>query len=661
MSAQKSYNSIWICLTAVLAGIAMLLPDLQPAPVSNPSPWHRHASPVGLNALLPHAQADLASLPRQAQPEISAALGRDMTEYHVRPGLAGFVAENARQELTADITRTGIEIRNHELRWGMTLRSYGYGRHQAAVEAAAPIAIRNRAEFRRGPLTEWYVNGPMGIEQGFTLLRPPSISRSRVGAHEKRIGIANSLTITLFLTGTSIPTIDKDRKELTLHSPDGRPVLRYAGLSAVDARGRSLPASLEMQGEDLLLHVSDRGARYPVMIDPIVQTAILTPSDGQADENFTVSLAIDGNTAVVGASVASTGSGTRGGAAYVFVKPSTGWVNTTQTAKLTGSDSTATNSYFGYSVAISGNTIVVGRFSGSENVPVYVFVKPASGWTDMTETTQLLAPAGSNVLQGFGAAVSVSGSTIVAGAPYFDGVYPGTAYVYVESGGGWKTTSVPAATLQPSDPVGSNYFGGSLSLDNNTLAVGATGAYTGNGPTGAVYVFVRPAGGWANTTQTAKLSPSDGQPGGVFGVVFLRGKNLAVGAPYVNDYAGTAYVFVEPAGGWTNMTQTAELSPSNPHANNYFGMGVAVSGNVAVVGARGDNNYRGSAYLYVEPPTGWVNSKETRKLTASDQRPDNLFGSSVAMSGQTILVGAPTAPKHGETSGPGEAYIFGTE
>ena len=181
---------------------------------------------------------------------------------------------------------------------------------------------------------------------------------------------------------------------------------------------------------------------------PRIQNFTLTASDGANDDLFGMFVAIDGNTAVAGASLAEHGLGV----AYVFVKPPSGWANMTQTAELTSSDGAGC---FGCSVAISGNTIVIGATAATINGngaqgAVYVFVEPPTGWTNMTETAKLIASDGEPESY-FATGLAISGDTIVAGAPGISGYpMPGKAYVFVEPNGGWVDMT-QTAELTPSD------------------------------------------------------------------------------------------------------------------------------------------------------------------------------------------------------------------
>ena len=228
----------------------------------------------------------------------------------------------------------------------LALGGYGYGDAWQSVRPVRPQAAANRVEYPRRGLTEWYVNGPLGVEQGFTLVEAPP--RGADGA---------LLTVAVALAGGVTATAEGDG--VCLVRGDGQAVARYSGLSAVDATGRELPIRLEARGHQVLLRVDDRGAHYPVMIDPFIQTAKLTASDGAAGDQLGWSVAISGNTVVVGAFGATIGSNAEQGAAYVFVKAGATWTTMTETAKLTASDGAA-GDRLGFSVGISGDTVVAG-------------------------------------------------------------------------------------------------------------------------------------------------------------------------------------------------------------------------------------------------------------------------------------------------------------
>lgn len=607
--------------------------------------------------------ASLSSLPAEAQPRISGALGRVIADYQVDAQVAGFRIENARNKLATDFRAEGVEVRAGSALWRVALQGYGYGDTLRPVQGAAPKASSNRVEYRRGPLTEWYVNGPLGLEQGFTLDQPPSQSGGQ------------QLTIALALSGNVTAAVDRDRKGLTLTSREGQAELRYTGLAAHDASGRELRALLELQGTQLLLKVDAAGARYPVVIDPLVQLAQLTASEGQAGDEFGTSVASSGNTIVVGAPNATIGTNSQQGAVYVFVEPATGWATMTQTAELTSSDGEAGDN-FGFSVGISAGTVIVGApgatiGSAEGQGAAYVFVQPSGGWTNMTQTAKLTASDGAE-LADFGESVSASdnGSDLIVGAPYSTfgtNASQGTAYVFVKPRSGWTNTT-QTAELTASDGAAWNMFGSSVSFSNTTAVVGAPwAADSSNSFQGAAYVFAKPASGWANMTQTAKLTASDGAADDTFGwSVAMSTSTVAVGAPGhtvgLNEDQGAAYVFVMPAGGWANMTQTAELTASDGNALDQLGNSVAITGNTVVAGAHGamigSNQSQGAVYEFLMPKTGWTNVTQSAKLTATDGAVNSELGWSVAISSTTAVAGA-IYTTVGENQYQGAAYAFG--
>ena len=214
------------------------------------------------------AESDISSLPLAAQAAISGVLGRDNRDYHATATARGFRSENPAHALATDFANSGVVVEAGAERFGLTLRSLGYGEKLLPVASAGPTATKNRVEYRRGALTEWYVNGPLGLEQGFTLAAPPAERTS------------DPLTLALTLSGTLRASLEPSATDLEL-ALEGQPAsLRYRGLAASDATGRALRARLVLDGTTLLVRVDDGGARYPLTIDPLIEQAKLTASDG---------------------------------------------------------------------------------------------------------------------------------------------------------------------------------------------------------------------------------------------------------------------------------------------------------------------------------------------------------------------------------------------
>lgn len=364
----------------------------------------------------------------------------------------------------------------------------------------------------------------------------------------------------------------------------------------------------------------------------------------------------------------------------MFVKPPSGWSgNLTQSAKLTASD-VDTYDRFGRSVAISGDTIVVGSLYGNtgsawNSGAAYVFVKPPTGWSgNLTENAKLV-PTDIADDDRFGYAVAISGDTIVVGAPAADlgtKVNAGAAYVFVKPVGGWSGDLDENSKLTASDSVSGDVFGYSVAIGGDTVVVGAQGADpSGTANAGAAYLFVKPGGGWSgNRNENAKLIASDKVAEDSFGwSVAISGNTVVVGAPYADpdgvDAAGAAYLFVKPGAGWSGTrTQDAKLTTSVKDSSDGFGWSVAISGDTVMVGALwyrlGEVLEPGAVFVFVKPSGGWSgNLTENKRLVASGGISGDEFGNSVSISEDAgvVVVGAVFARPDGISS-TGAAYVF---
>jgi hypothetical protein len=410
----------------------------------------------------------------------------------------------------------------------------------------------NTVTYDHEGIREWYANGPLGIEQGFTINRRPA------GAGELTLvaGRVPRGTRTALAAG---------RGELTIVTRRGS--LRYSDLRVTDAAGQYVPAEIQVSAGRILIRVADAFGRYPLRVDPSVETGgaeLEAPSAGNGLAS--VAMSEDGKTVVAGGS----------GAAYVFTEPANGgWQNANPTAELT-ENGTASQDGFGNSVAISGDgsTIVVGAPGTSTTAgAAYVFTEPISGgWENATAAGEL---TDANVGDNFGVSVAMSadGRSLVVGAPNWP-AGSGAAYVFSEpTSGGWQDTP-PTAELTENSGISSDSFGRSvaLSADGTTTVVGAPDWPVGNG---AAYVFIEPAsGGWRSSTQTARLiavppvswSPTPFSFG--YGVAASGdGSTIAVTTEGLSNgpYSSSAspFVFSEPeSGGWQDQTtaQATDLS-----------------------------------------------------------------------------------------------------
>jgi len=386
--------------------------------------------------------------------------------------------------------------------------------------------------------------------------------------------------------------------------------------------------------------------------DPWIETARLIHAGGSADDAFGASVAIDGDTAVVGQPIGALVGMHVAGAAYVFVRSGGAW---TEAATLVPSDG-AIDDAFGNSVAISGDTIVVGAPGAAlgdvaAEGKAYVFVRPSGGWAGVLhENAQLgnFLAAGATGPDGLGFSVSISGDTVVAGAPESFS-QSGLVFVFVEPGAtGWTSTIAPSAFLEASS---GDHLGFSAAISGDTVVAGAT--YFSE--TGSAFVWVRPTGGWSDVLlESADLLPSAPSPGGEFGrSVAIDGTTAVVGAPGAvdSDYRSNAYVFQRPAGGWAGtLNESARLLPRlqiPPGPQLQLGNSVVIEGDTVVAGAPGETVFPfsyndGAAYLFRKPASGWSGDVRSRTeiLNVDNGAHQSLFGWSIGISGSTIVAGA---------------------
>jgi hypothetical protein len=376
-----------------------------------------------------------------------------------------------------------------------------------------------------------------------------------------------------------------------------------------------------------------------------VQRAELASPDTAADTYFGWAVAISGNTAIVG----EVGADAWRGAAYVFVRRGGTW---SQQAELTASDGAAGDA-FGFDVAISGKTALVGACGHSVGGDggqgaVYVFVRRGATWIQQAE----LSAADGAYADGFGYTIATSGDTaVVAANGHMVGgnAGQGAVYVFVRHGATWSQQ----AELTASDGVAGDQFGFDVAIWGDTVVAGAAlHPVGGNADRGAAYVFVRHGATWS---QQAEFTPADGA-GGYFGYsVAISGHTVVVGVPAStvggNEYQGSADVFARHGPTWT---QQAELTAADGGGGDFFGSAVAVVGSNAVIGAVGRNNGQGAAYVFVRGCRAWSQRDELTAGGAGDNF-GNVQG--IAISGDRVLIAAPGHTVD-DTANVGAVYVY---
>jgi hypothetical protein len=568
---------------------------------------------------------------------LSAALAAARYEVEARKG-GGYEASNPKQNFRIVFIPEGMEAHGsgsagQSWRLGMRLAAYGYGERKELLTCAGLKAEGERIEYRLrsrdgAGLSEWYVNRADGLEHGFTIPQAPGERRDE-----------EKLSLWVSLSGDLEARLADEGRAILLEGKEAGVGLRYDNLHAYDATGRELPSRMMLSGGGLKLEVSNEGAIYPVTIDPKLWVKMsvgrLKLEVRDEEEAYSVPTLSRQETRL------TAGAGEAGDLFGRSMKETALWA-------VDGAD----RDHFGSSVAISGDTVMVGAdqadwYSGA----VYVFTRSGETWTQRQKFTASDIESGDR----FGGSVAIDGDMAVVGADgsAADG-NPGAAYVFARSGETWAQQQ----KLTASGGAAGDYFGWSVAISGDTVVVGADRAVVdANSDRGAAYVFTRSGWTW---TQRQKLTASDGKVGDRFGYsVAIDGDTAVVGAGYADVGLkldqGAAYVFTRSGETWT---QRQKLTASDSALGAYFGSSVAISGDTVVVGARGayvDGEVnQGAAYVFTRSGETWT---QQQKLTASDGTARDHFGSSVAISGDTVVVGASQADVGGNYH-QGAAYVF---
>ena len=699
--------------------------------------------------------ADDASI-RKVLPASDWSNIRALYESHRHAAVAvegGYLARNPGQNWRTRFDGRGFETTPDAGDWSWGLELIDYGREGVERTVTTPFCIDVNAGRVMydwdATLTEWYINDTRGLEHGYTLHGQPR------GRHSNEdwnpTARADLLQFTLAVRGELRPQVSCDGRGVVFLNSNGAAVVHYTGLTVNDATGKSLPAWFEEASDQrstfdnssspslneishlpmLRIVINDEDSVYPLTIDPIAQQAYLKASNTGSGDQFGFSVAVSGDTVVVGAHREdSSATGVNGnqadnsaadsGAAYVFVRSGATW---SQQAYLKASN-TGTSDNFGYSVSISGDTVLVGAYredstatgvdgnqfdnSAEDAGAAYVFVRSGSNWNQQA----YLKASNTSVGDGFGYSVAVSGDTVVVGAIDEDssatGVNgnqsdnaasgSGAAYVFERSGTVWSQQ----AYLKASNTGTGDIFGISVAVSGDTVVIGANGedsSATGvNGnqsdnsslTSGAAYVFVRSGVVW---TQQSYFKASNTDAFDEFGIsVSVSGDTAIVGA-YLEDSnstgvngnqsnnsaadSGAVYVFVRSSMDWS---QQAYLKASNTGLFDRFGYAVSISGDTAVVGARfedsgatgvdgiqADESAMDSGAVYVFDRGGATWSQQAYLKASNTGAADN-FGATVAVSGNTVVVGAQFEDSNSTgvngnqadnaADGSGAAYVF---
>jgi Bacterial Ig domain/PKD domain len=661
-SAFRQRGGPWSARARAMAGVAMAAVAVA-CFLSLPSAQRQSAN--GGTAAALTGTAAWQRLPIGARAVISRTIGAGSPTFAAHPTPAGY--RLAGGGVTATLGRRSVRVGAGTRFVALTLTALGRDRTVAKAALGRPVADANRVTYGFPGVREWYAGGPLGIEQGFSVAHRPD-------------GEPGQLTLSLRLGG---PLVARQVGATLLFLAHGHVVLRYGGLEAADAAGRSLPASMALRGTQLTLRVIDRRAAYPVTIDPFIELP-QTLAEGTNTSSFGWSVAVSGNadTALVGGFNDGGGSG----AAWVFARSGTGWALqhelvgdgtcTSNCSGPVGSGESAGAGQFGTSVALSadGNTALVGAPADSGTAgAVWVFTRSGTSWSQSGSKLTVASTS----LFGQSVALSTNGSTALIGAPGLSG-HVGQAFVFTGSSGtGWSQH----APLTPASgcAVGAPRFGFSVALsrDGTTALVGGP---NDNSSDGAAWVFTGSSTGpWSEQSKLV----GDGQnscpvgtngtgetAGGNFGwsvALSPDGGTALVGAPadhadgqgLVSD--GAAWLFTLAGTTWSESSgkligdclgACSGPNGTGETSQGQFGTSVALSngGATALIGGSSDASGNGGVWAFTgSPATGW--SQNGPELVSGTS--GAVFGQSAALSsdGATALIGGPS-------TGSGTAWTF---
>jgi hypothetical protein len=386
-------------------------------------------------------------------------------------------------------------------------------------------------------------------------------------------------------------------------------------------------------------------------------------SDTADEDYFGTSVAMSGDYVVVGAHYDDDG-GTDSGAAYIYERNYGGQNYWGEAIKLTASDANQSD-YFGISVAIDGDYVVVGAYRANaiRSGTVYVYNRNFGGPDNWGEVTKLTA-SDAQSYDYFGCSVGISGDYVVVGANRVEGAGTdrGAAYIYGRNFGGADTWG-EVTKLSASSPEDFAYFGDSVAISGDHVVVGAYSEDWGGTDRGAVYVYNQNLGGVDAWGEVTRVTASDAADYDRFGnSVDIDGDYVIVGAWFKNGawgQSGAAYIYGRNSGGADNWGEVTKLTASDAATSDHFGTSVSISGDYIIVGVASKSipgTRRGAAYIFARDYGGVDIWGEVMKLTASDAEDEDRFGCSVSISGDNAVVGA--IFEDGDGTDRGAIYIF---
>jgi hypothetical protein len=488
---------------------------------------------------------------------------------------------------------------------GMRLADYGYSGHVHPVRPAPLATNGGRIMIDHGLLTEWYRATDGGLEQGFTVAArpgPPSVD--------------SKLRLRLKLTGGLVAR-SGDHGGIVFRGRDDSRLMRYGDLAATDARGRVLPARMRLAGGDIVLTLDDSGAVYPITIDPLFSAIRIIPYYSGSPSGFGSSIALNGNTVVVGIPL-SHSERDGYGAVATFERGGRKGYWFPRSPRILG-----VGGHFGSAVGLEGDEIAVGAprldvGNASAAGSVYVFHSPYP--TSAASADNVLTIPHTSGGEHLGRALALGDDLLVAGAA-------GAVYVYRRVGGG-KFSSQLSQKLVPLNDGAVDTFGKAVALDGDTILVGAP-----TEDSGRVYIFTADANGTFSQSGEVKAPPKAAQFGEA---VAIDTGTILIGAPKTSG-TGAVYAYVQNQGAFKRSAVLKEASADGAA----FGTSIAMDHGRAIVGSPGINK----AFIYYGLSDGGAPKLAKTFQGRSGYTPfpeahGLHFGASVAMDGTKAAVGA---------------------
>lgn len=665
---QPFKNYVWLCGLSIAI---ILLLSLQPT--------HIAALPYGDLTAAKSPSTNNFTSDLQANNEQDNAVN----DYTIQPlgtsaqGEVGqsYAGLNSAQALRIVFNPNDLNISaetSGDLKWNVGLRLDSYTRGSnipAAFSAASTVVDNNRIQYERDNISEWYINAPHGLKQGFTL-RQPLDALSASGPLQLRLQTDGSLKPRMSIDGDAIDFVTEN----------GVPLLRYDRLVVYDANDAMLPAELFVAGTKIVISIDDSNALYPITVDPLLTNYLSkqTAPDGAANDFLGYDVNVSQNIAIVGAYGDDNENGTDAGTAYIYAQDEGGANNWGQKARLVASDGQA-GDQFGKDVYVHfGITVTVGApgddDKGDGAGAVYLFAHNQGGPDAWGELTKLTADNGS-AGDGFGSAVSTQMNTTVVGAPgsNINGNDAGAVYVFEPVSTADPTVWSQTKVITAPDGAPGDGFGTAIVNSGDRLFVGAPGdddACPANPDcnSGAIYIFVRDLGGPDQWGLLHKRTAPDASASALFGTsINISTDRVIVGAPGDDEKAtdaGAAYIFEQDLGGIEQWQARPKLTAPDAAENDQFGRSVGIGGNIAMVGAPFDDDSgedSGSAYLILfrgfAGQGAWGRSV---KILASDGAAGDSFGASVDQRSGDIVIGSSMAGTIGAAYFYNSPFTMGT-